>query len=384
MAVSAQPMVLPAYGRGSVADILPSIGAQLGLPGVDNVLGLPDGDRWVVLLIDGLGEDLLAGAADAAPFLTQVRAEQGRAITAGTPSTTVTSITSLGTGVPSGQHGMVGYSFRINAGSRSARAPEQILNALTWNTTMTGAELQPLPTWFERIEAAGLAASIVTPARFRGTGLTESGLRGARFVGINDEADVELFLHSVVAAATGPEKGVVYAYERALDHIGHSAGVKSQEWLTVLSEIDQRTARLRAELPDDVHLVITADHGMLDIPGRNFVLMEHEPSLMAGLQSHAGEGRFRHLYTDEPAALAARWADHLGDHAWVRTRDEAFDEGWFGPRDERVANRFGDVLIAMRTDWAVMTTTLPRELDIIGMHGSLTPVEMNVPLIVAR
>jgi|LSQX01.1.fsa_nt_gb hypothetical protein len=373
-------MVVPAYGRGSVSDVLPSICARLGLHGVDDVIGLPDGDRWVVLLIDGLGEDLLAGAADEAPFLSGLRAQGGKVITAGTPSTTVTSITSLGTGAPPGQHGMAGYSFRIH-GSR--RRPE-ILNALLWNSTSTAAELQPLPTWFERAEAAGVATSVVTPARFEGSGLTDSALRGARFVGVTNEEDVETWLSLIVSSISSTDRGLVYAYERPLDHVGHGFGVASVQWRETLRAIDERAARLRAELPDDVQLLITADHGMLDVPGRNFVLIEHEPELGAGLRSFAGEGRLRHFYSDEPAALAARWADRLGDHAWVRTRDDAFDEGWFGPGDDRVRDRFGDVVVAMRTDWAVMSTTLPRELDIIGMHGSLTPVEMNVPLLVTR
>lgn len=375
MAVFPQPMVLPAYGRGTVAEILPAVCARLGVPGAEDVFGLGDGDRWVVVLVDGLGDDLLAGGADAAPFLSGLRAS-GRVLTAGAPSTTVTSITSLGTGLPPGQHGMAGYSFRIHG--------RDILNALVWDTPAKGSELQPRDTWFERAEAAGVAATTVTPARFRGTGLTDSGLRGARFVGVRDEADTESWLASVVTAATSADRTLVYAYERSLDHIGHGAGVGSPAWTDVLRAIDRQVARLRAELPDDVQVLVTGDHGMLDVPGRNFVIIEHEPALSADVHCLAGEGRLRHFYTDRPAAVATRWADRMGDHAWVRTRDEAIDEGWFGPVDDRVRDRFGDVLVAMRTDWAVMSTTLPRELDIIGMHGSLTPVEMNVPLLLAR
>lgn len=374
MAVFPQPMVLPAYGGTSVAEILPAVCARLGVPGAEDVLDLGDGDRWVVVLVDGLGDDLLAASAEAAPFLAGLR-DSGRVLTAGVPSTTVTSITSLGTGLSPGQHGMAGYSFRIHG--------RDILNALLWDSPTKGTDLQPRGTWFERAEAAGVAASTVTPARFEGTGLTDAGLRGARFVGMRDESDTEKWLEAVVAAATSADRTLVYAYERALDHIGHGAGVGSRAWTDVLRDIDAQVAQLRAQLPNDVQILITGDHGMLDIPGRNFLLIEHEPALSADVQSFGGEGRLRHFYTGQPTAVAARWADRMGDHAWVRTRDDAIDEGWFGPVDDRVRDRFGDVLVAMRTDWAVMSTTLPRELDIVGMHGSLTPVEMNVPLLQA-
>lgn len=370
MAVFPQPMVLPAYGRGAVSDVVPSLCAQLGVPGATDVLDLPAGERWVLLLIDGLGDDLLAQHAEHAPFLADLR---GRTLTAGTPSTTVTSLTSLGTGLAPGRHGMAGYSFRIDGSA--------VLNALLWDTPRSATDLQPEPTWFERARDT-VAVSSVSPARFEGSGLTLSALRGADFVGITDEADTDRWIDSVVTAAGRGERSLVYAYERALDHIGHGAGVKSEQWRAVLSGIDARAARLRAELPADVHLLITADHGMLDIPGRNFVLIE-EDGLGADLRCFAGEGRLRHFYTDAPAAVAARWSDRMGDHAWVRTRQDAIDEGWFGPVEDRVRDRFGDVLVAMRTDWAVMSRTLPRELDIIGMHGSLTPVEMYVPLLLA-
>lgn len=370
MAVFPQPMVLPEYGRGAVSDVVPALCARLGVRGAKDVLDLPAGRRWVLLLIDGLGDELLAEHAELAPFLARLR---GRTLTAGTPSTTVTSLTSLGTGLAPGSHGMAGYSFRIDG--------SDVLNALLWDTPRSATDLQPEPTWFERARGT-VAVSTVSPARFEGSGLTLSALRGADFVGIRDESDTEAWVDAVVASAAKGERSLVYAYERALDHIGHGAGVASPEWRGVLANIDARAARLRRALPDDVQLLITADHGMLDVPGRNFVLVEDD-GLAADLRCFAGEGRLRHFYTDHPAAVAARWSDRMGDHAWVRTRDEAIDEGWFGVVSERVRDRFGDVLVAMRTDWAVMSRALPRELAIIGMHGSLTPVEMYVPLLLA-
>jgi predicted AlkP superfamily pyrophosphatase or phosphodiesterase len=372
--VQPQPMLLPDYGRGALADILPALAARLGVPGAnDEFPELPRGERFVLLLLDGLGADLLAAAAVDAPFLTGL-VPSGRVITAGTPSTTVTSLTSLGTGLPPGQHGMAGYSFRLGGG---------VLNALLWDTPKPAERVQNRPTWFAEARSAGVSVTSVSPAQFEGSGLTRAALRGPDFVGVTDEADVEAWVDAVVAAARQGDRSLVYAYQREIDHVGHGHGVASPQWAATLRELDDRAARLRAALPADVHLIITADHGMIDVPGRNFVILEDDRSLTADLTGFAGEGRLRHLYTEQPQAVAARWVDRMGDHAWVRTRAEAIDEGWFGPMDDRVRDRFGDVLIAMRTDWAVMSRTLPRELDLVGMHGSLTPVEMRVPLLVA-
>jgi hypothetical protein len=174
----------------------------------------------------------------------------------------------------------------------------------------------------------------------------------------------------------------VYAYERELDHTGHALGCGSPEWLLHLARIDAMCERLRDALPDDVRMVITGDHGMVDVPKSRQILAESEPELMAGVSALAGEGRFRQLYVDhdDVAGVARRWQDRLGGTAWVRTRDEAIDEGWFGGVDDQLRERYGHVLVAMREDYAVMTTQFPRELDLVGMHGSLTPAEMLVPL----
>ncbi|MFP5282240.1 MAG: alkaline phosphatase family protein, partial [Actinomycetes bacterium] len=214
--------------------------------------------------------------------------------------------------------------------------------------------------------------------------LTEAALRGADFVPVEHERAEAERIALVVRAATRGDRSLVYAYERQLDHCGHGSGVASAEWLAHLARIDARCERLREALPEDVRLIITADHGMVDVPVEHHIIAEDEPGLMAGVSALAGEGRFRQLYVDRdpPARVANRWRDLLGDRAWVRTRDEAIDEGWFGPVDEELRERYGHVLVALRDDHAVMSRQFPRELTLIGMHGSLTPEEMVVPLFV--
>ena len=373
---SLPPPVLPAYGTGSLADLMPSIGAHLGVPGCStDVLGLRPAARYVVVLVDGLGWGLARRAAREVPYLADLLGG-GRAITAGVPSTTVTSLTSLGTGLPPGQHGMVGYTSRV---------PDtgEILNALTWESDLVARAYQPRPTFFERAADAGVSVSSVGLGRFRGTGLTEAALRGSDFVPFEHERAEDERIALVVGAAARGDRSLVYAYERQLDHVGHAHGCGSEDWLRQLIRVDAMCERLRAALPDDVAVVVTGDHGMVDVPASRMVVAEDEPDLMTGVSALAGEGRFRQLYVDEddPAQVAARWRDRLGDRAWVRTRDEAVAEGWFGPVADDVRERYGHVLVALRDNWAVMTRQYPRELSLVGMHGSLTEAEMLVPLL---
>lgn len=370
-------MIIPAYGSSTLADLLPSVAARLQVPGYEtDRIGLPAADRYVVVLIDGLGRELLHGAVAQAPYLGSLLAGSS-SLTAGVPSTTVTSLASLGTGLPPGQHGMVGYTSRVPATG-------EILNALTWESDLVAQEYQPKTTEFERIGAAGVAVTSVALERFESTGLTQAGLRGPAFLGFREERAIEVRIALTVEAATRGEQSLVYAYERELDHTGHVDGCGSPAWRRHLGRVDRMLAQLREALPAEVVLIVTGDHGMVDIPPWHQLIAEEHPDLMAGVDALAGEGRFRQLYVDrEPvAAVAQRWADRLGDKAWVRTRTDAIDAGWFGSVDPGLIERWGHVLVAMRTDWAVMTRQFPRELSLVGMHGSLTAAEMTVPLLI--
>ena len=368
---------LPAYGGGTIADLLPAVGAHLGQPGAVDTLGLPSAQRYVVLLVDGLGWEQREHWQAVAPHLAELAAGR-EPITCGAPSTTSTSITSLGTGLAPGEHGIAGYSFRYPGTG-------QVLNTLAWPAGVHALDVQPQPTWFERLARLGVHTATVAPQRFAGSGLTLSALRGPHFVPVVDESDHDGVVELVADAAATGERSLVYAYERGLDHAGHGHGVGSPEWLVQLGRCDALAASLRRALPADVVLVVTGDHGMVNVPPRERLVAEDDPRLMQDVSALAGEGRLRQLYAPPGRAEAVRerWRERLGERAWVLLRDEAFAAGWFGPRNARVADRFGDVIVAMAGNGAVMSRTLPGEFSLVGMHGSLTLAELAVPLLVA-
>ncbi|MEL4506233.1 nucleotide pyrophosphatase/phosphodiesterase family protein [Luteococcus sp. H138] len=372
--------VLPRYGRSTLSDLLPAIGAHLGVPGcLDEPLGLPSAQRYVLLLVDGLGHHLLQASLRHTEYFAEVFGD-AITLTSGVPSTTATSLTCLGTGLTPGEHGMAGYAFLDPTGSHA-------MNALTWEGGPDDpVAFQPKDTMFERAAAAGVAVGTVAPARFEGSGLTCAALRGPDFRGC-DEAQADERIRLTVEASRRGERSLVYVYERSLDHTGHGQGVASQAWLDTLTSVDDFAGRLRDALDDDVCLLVTGDHGMIDVPAERHILVEDHPSLLRGVELLAGEGRLRQLWVANAEdggsqKVARRWATELGERAVVATRDEAIGDGWFGPVDASLRGRFGDVLVAMREDWAVMSRALERELSLVGQHGSLTAREMTVPLLV--
>lgn len=365
-------LVAPAYGERSIADVVPAVARALGKPldGPGSSLVLPDAPAYVVLLIDGLGQRLLERYAHAAPFLTSLRGSSG---TCGVPSTTATSLTSLGTGLAPGQHGLVGYT---------ARVPEtgELLNHLQWDKPVDPLAWQPHETAFEQLSARGIYTSAVNKSAFATSGLTRAAHRGASYRGADNPADR---LAQVLEAAEGPS--FTYVYDSELDRVGHQYGVASAEWLVELQLADEFAEDLRAALPASVRLLVVADHGMVDSPAASRVEVDKRSHLRRGVKLVGGEARFRHLYV-KPGALddvLATWREELGDRATVLSRDEAVARGWFGEVEARVSGRLGDVMVACHGDTAVFSTRdFPNEQKMVGLHGSLTDDEMVIPLLV--
>ncbi|MDX2970107.1 alkaline phosphatase family protein [Kribbella solani] len=365
--------VAPEYGGGSLADVLPSIAGALSVPGDTNRLDLPPAARYAVLLFDGLGWNLLQRYAEFAPYLSSLM-PASRSLTAGVPSTTATSLTSLGTGLPPGAHGIVGYTTLV---------PERdaLLNALAWDVPVDPRRWQPHDTVFDRMAAAGVAARNVSKARFETSGLTAAAFRGTRHRGadtIEDRLDATRF------ASREGQSSVVYVYDSQLDYIGHQQGSDSTQWRKELAAADEFAQRVRAALPRDAVLLVVADHGMIDIQPEHRVDIDSEPALTDGVRIVGGESRFRHLYCvpGAEADVIATYQERLGDKALVLSRSAAVAQGWFGAVEERVAPRLGDVIIAALGPVALVASRRhAQEAELIGLHGSLTPDEMLIPLL---
>ena len=372
----------PAYGSGSLAELLPSVSALLGVPGAADVLGLGaqlDGiERVAVLLVDGLGAYQLPVAAPHAPVLTQLASGTARTLTSGFPSTTPVSLVTLGAGVPPGAHGVLGFTVRKPDGG--------ILNHIQWRDDPDPRQWQPVPTRLELAAAAGVAVTVVTRPEFEGSGLTLSANRGGAFAGASDLGTLADRMLDALRGGSGP--ALVYGYHPDLDKQGHLAGVDSPDWHDAVRDVDRLLDRLVTGLPAGSALLVTADHGMLNVPLENRIDVTTDPALAAGVLTVAGEPRVRYLHVAEGALddVLAAWRGTLGASAWVLTRDEAIDGGWFGPVPAGHRGRIGDV-VAICLDRAVLLASgwePPILSGLIAYHGSVTAAEMTVPLLIAR
>jgi hypothetical protein len=378
--------VRPAYGDGSLADVMPSLFAAFGVPGAGDRLGLAGRlagvRRIAVLLVDGLGHQLLPLAAPVAPALADVvagRLGDLRVLTTGFPSTTPTSLTSLGTGAPPGEHGLVGFTVNVPGTAR-------VLNHTEWTTDPDPRSWQPLTSQFVHAAAAGVAVSMVARGEYEGSGLTESAWHGAGYRAADDPGTLAA---QMLAALTEPDPPVlVYGYHPDLDRLGHQFGVDSAPWRAAASGVDRLVTRLVDGLPPDAALVVTADHGQLDVPADYRFDLDADLRLRAGVEVVAGEARVRYLHTAPGAAgdVIDTWRGVLGDAAWVASREEVVAAGWFGPVSEDHLARVGDVVVVCRDRYVVLATAHEpdRVARLVAFHGSWTAAEMLVPLIIVR
>ncbi|MFH5823041.1 alkaline phosphatase family protein [Georgenia sp. AZ-5] len=343
------------------------------------LLGLPAADKVCVVLVDGLGARMIAERGGHAPFL-RARLPESQVLTSTFPSTTAAAITAVGTGELPGLTGMLGFSVRDPSDGG-------VLNLIRWDdTALTPRSWQRCDTLFEQLAARRAGGEdlrevvSVGPARFVGSGLTEAALRGARNVSAESLADR---VDAACAQLRRADVAAVYLYWGDVDHVAHEQGWGSLEWGEEVESVDGELSRLARRLPSGTLLLVTADHGMVDVTDR--IDVAATPALAADVELVAGEPRANHVYTAPGTAerVARRWADVLGERAWVVERAELIDMGLLGVVAPDRLDVVGDVVALMRGRHAVLDsrTQTPGSLSLVGMHGSLTPDEVEVPLI---
>lgn len=330
-------------------------------------LSFPTASRACVVLADGLGFNQLRARRGHVPNIRAVGLSDP--VTTVAPSTTAAGITSFGTGQLPGRTAMAGYALRVPG-------EEKTFSLISWDDPQVRPEQwQTVPTLFERLP--GEPVSIIQPQKFVKSGLTLAALRGATTV------VAETLLDRVNAAAFQLKRNtkLVYLYWGEIDAVGHKHGWQSEQWTKELELFDAEFGRLLRILPPDTLVVLTADHGMVDVTER--IDIAKNLALYTGVDCVAGESRAVHLYTDHPQEVAARWSQELGEKAWVLETDQAIAAGIFGSTTATTRQRIGNVLAFARGTTVLVDSRYQSEkaINLIGVHGSLTAAEMEIPCI---
>jgi hypothetical protein len=326
-------------------------------------------EQVVLLVLDGLGWAQLKERPGLAPTMN---AMAGGPITTVAPSTTAAALSSITIGAPPATHGVIGYRLRVQG--------DQVLNVLRWKTGDHDARDTIPPESFQPLLPFGATkAPVVTRADVAESGFTRAHMAGARMYGWRMPSTIVATVGSLLRDG----ERFVYAYYDGVDKVAHEFGF-GPTYDAEVAAADRLVSDVIDVLPAGAALLVVSDHGQVDVGESVFGLDPEVADLTTML---SGEGRFRWLHA-RPGALdrlAAAAHRHYDDVAWIRTRDEAVAQGWFGgPLAPEVADRLGDVVIAPFQPVAVLDPADPGEQWMRCRHGSLTPAEMLVPLLASR
>jgi predicted AlkP superfamily pyrophosphatase or phosphodiesterase len=360
--------VLPDYSGACLSNVVPAVLEPTDDPPAWLPKAVVDADQVVLLAVDGLGWQQLQDRKGLAPSLS---AMAGGPIRTVAPSTTSTALTSLTTGKPPGEHGVIGYRVYV---------ADEILNILRWTTPSGDARHRIPPQQFQVVEPfCGHRPPVVTRAEFATSGFTAAHLANVRFRGYRMPSTLTTEVASLLRAG----ESFVYAYYDGVDKVAHEYGL-GEHYAAEISSVDFLVGYLTSILPSGAALVVTSDHGQVDV-GDNLIVLH--PDVLEHVSFQSGEGRFRWLHArpGRNTALLEAAVHHHEDHAWVRSRLEILEEGWFGPHvNPEAATRLGDVALVARDDVAFVDPTDTGPFKLVARHGSLTEAEMLVPLLAAR
>ena len=358
---------LPDYKGACVSGIIPAL---LGPQGTKNIPdwmpGCVKGARQVVLLvIDGLGWHQLQKNLVHCPCLG---AMQGSSITTVAPTTTVSALTSITTGLAPAEHGLVGY--RIDMGSR-------VMQMLRWGDDKGDLRnmyppdlIQPCPPFM------GASVPVLSKAELEGSAFSEAHLRGTRPRGWRAASSIAVEVGQLLRAG---EK-FVYAYYDGVDKIAHERGF-GEFYEAELRHADTIVKCVQDALTPGSVLIVTADHGQVMV-GTNTI--SPHPEVLAITSYQSGEGRFRWLHSKSGTQqeLLARATQHHGKVAWVVGKEQLIDEGWLGPRlGAATQKRLGDVALVPKDPISFDDPGDSGAFVLQCRHGALTDDELDVPLL---
>ncbi len=334
--------------------------------------GLEPGNQVVVILVDGLGEALIEQRLGYARTLRGLRDGLVHAQTC-SPSTTAAAITSFTTGALPGATRMVGYAV-ANGHGLGAMGAQHTMNLLNFAPGVDPYAWQPIPTMFECLAAENVEVSLITRPKFAGSGLTLASFRGAHFIG--RESLQARFDAALANQKAGSPIQVVYWSD--IDHVGHRHGPSSNEWAQALEEFDTQLGQFLQQVSSGTTVVLTADHGMVDVEDR--IDLAANALLSQGVSLIAGEGRALHVHAEPGCGedVVRRWSNILAEKAWVFGPDQFPQILGNGSGCHLV----GDALVMMKGRSVIVDSRVQSAayIGMQGVHGSLTWDEMSIPV----
>jgi hypothetical protein len=400
--------ILPHYGGYSIANLPATVARILDVELANAAPPLPPPiwadlapgvQRVVLVILDAVGYLHLQRTLAEEDSVLRRLAQAGQLIplTSVFPSTTVAALTTLWTGRAPLGHGFVGTQLLLpeqgvlaNMLALAPVAHRRTEELLDWG--WVPEEFVTVPSLGQQLTAGGVQTVAHTYLPYIGGGLSRIFLRGMASVrGYVGFSDMWINLRRALLERPG-EPLFVSGYWGGTDGVAHVYGPDGEPFRVALRHLARSLDEdfldpLPATAREGTLLVITADHGQTSTPPERVVQYADHPALQQMLLlPPAAEPRAAYLYVrpGQAGPVRAYVAENLAGRFVLLEMEQALAAGLFGPGEPspEVRARLGDLLLLAQDDTRLLVTEEP--VPFHGHHGSLTPEEMLVPLLMAR
>jgi predicted AlkP superfamily pyrophosphatase or phosphodiesterase len=363
-------------------------------------------NKVVLLVIDGFGFNQFLNYHKENRFLTNLT-DKGEVcpLTSVFPSQTTNALTTLNTGLTPQEHGLFEYFIYlkdvgvVNAlrferiGSKHQKLVDEgidpnilLLRGKSIHNTLKEKGINT----YTHIHASN-AFNACSKLIFQGSTIipaiksSDSIIRLRKNLEENSGNSAYFFVHldtlDTISHEYGPDSYEYYAELSAITHLLHKE---------LVQKIDPETAK-------ETLLLITADHGAVNVNPKETTYLNYLPKTILNLQT--GKNRrpilptgspreiFLHI-KDEKLTETKQWLQQkIGEKAQIIETKEAAEKGLFGLRvaSERFFERTGNLMIlpyGNQTVW--FENPEGRRISFLGQHGGLNEEEMLVPFAVAN
>ncbi len=348
-------------------------------------------DKRVLLLIDGLGFDLLNEVIEKDAQLSHsFRTAEIKKINTVFPSFTPTVLTSLESGLSVAEHGIVGSPIPVREYGEMVNVFER-----GWGITERDASIKTAHTLFPQMynieklsENPGFSYLQDEMVYKKNNEILSFKTLGNRFKRYISQRDFFIQLRKLVL---DKNNSIIYGYLDKIDHAQHVYSKNSEETKELMKYLleDMVTHLIPVLKEHGYTLLITADHGQLSFKKEHISTIYGKDKLLDYMNMPPwGSPRsgFVSVIPGMEDAFEKELEKRFGGRYLLLNSNLAIKDGLFGSVKipDRLRYRFGTHILLPREN-NYITYRYPyekdREREIFGSHGGLSKEEIEIPLI---
>ncbi|MFO7837572.1 MAG: alkaline phosphatase family protein [Candidatus Thorarchaeota archaeon] len=378
------PNIRPDY-KHSIVNLTSALAGKMGIDSIckgleeSSLYDIEESSTILFIIIDGLGYNYLLRHGSGLWLRDHLVSSMSSVF----PPSTGSAMTSFYTATTPLQHGITGWFVYLkDLGVVSRFLPfSTLVNEKPMQTDVApfvGAE-----PWLGKIQKRSI---FLGPQRIINSSYSRFVSSGCTRIGYHSLQ--ELFGNARDLAIHAHENQFMFVYWPELDATGHDEGIESEAAINHLTTLDKNLEKLAKEVPNNVRIIITSDHGIVDVEQENTVKLANHPELKKTLIAPVcGDTRTCYFYVrpNKVDAFQSYMNDHLAHACTMYQTSQLVDMGWFGPGEpsNKFDTRAGDFVALMKEGYALLNDFPGEEYpELVGQHGGLSEDEMLVPLVI--